>query len=138
LPPGFVDPDAVTTAAPAEWPAPAEADHSPGLAALALTADRPLDWLKFDRWFRRIRLTFGAHILRVKGLLRVGGWRGPLALHAIHHVMHPPVAWPDWPDADRRTRLIFILQDLDQGILRAAWRDALAELEAAPVLDPMA
>jgi len=31
----------------------------------------------------------------------------------VQHVFHPPTALPAWPDADHRTRLVFITCDID-------------------------
>ena len=49
----------------------------------------------------------------------------PLVLHAVQHVMHPPAQLPAWPDADRRTRIVFITKDLDEGFVRRMF-DAFA------------
>ena len=37
-------------------------------------------------------------------------------IHGVHHVFHPPVALREWPDADRRSRIVFITR----GIARAS------------------
>jgi len=56
----------------------------------------------------------GPDLLRVKGLLAIEECRGPVVVHFVQHVAHPPVELEDWPDADRRSRLVFITR----GILR--------------------
>jgi G3E family GTPase len=38
-------------------------------------------------------------------------------IHGVHYLHHPPVTLPAWPDGDRRSRLVFILRDLDRSIL---------------------
>ena len=54
----------------------------------------------------------GPDLLRVKGLVAVEGCRGPVVVHAVQHVAHRPVELEDWPDGDRRSRLVFITRRL--------------------------
>jgi len=54
----------------------------------------------------------GADLLRVKGLVAVEGCRGPVVVQAVQHVAHRPVELEDWPDGDRRSRLVFITRKL--------------------------
>jgi G3E family GTPase len=54
----------------------------------------------------------GADLLRVKGLVAVEGCRGPVVVHAVQHVAHRPIELLDWPDDDRRSRLVFITRNL--------------------------
>jgi G3E family GTPase len=54
----------------------------------------------------------GPDLLRVKGLVAIEGCRGPVVVHAVQHVAHRPVELEDWPDADRRSRLVFITRNL--------------------------
>ena len=56
----------------------------------------------------------GEELLRVKGLVefadRAGG---PAAIHAVQHTLYPP-RWLDaGPTADQRSRLVFIVRDLE-------------------------
>jgi len=46
-------------------------------------------------------------VLRVKGLLDVGE-AGPVVLNGVQHIIHPPEHLGEWPDEDRRSRIIFI------------------------------
>jgi G3E family GTPase len=48
-------------------------------------------------------------------------------LHGVQHLFHPPVLLPAWPDADRRTRIVFITRDLPQKMIE----ESLAAFEAA-------
>ena len=59
-------------------------------------------------------LAHGANLLRVKGLLNVAGRPAPVVIHGVQHLFHPPVELEAWPDADRRTRLVFIVRDAEQ------------------------
>jgi G3E family GTPase len=33
-------------------------------------------------------------------------------VHAVQHVAHRPIELEDWPDGDRRSRLVFITRNL--------------------------
>ena len=54
----------------------------------------------------------GRDLLRVKGFVALRECRGPVVLHYVQHVAHPPVELETWPDADRRSRLVFITRNL--------------------------
>ncbi len=59
-------------------------------------------------------IEFGAHLLRMKGIVNVKNRpETPAVIHGVQHVMFP-VSWLDrWPDEDRSTRLVFITEGLD-------------------------
>jgi G3E family GTPase len=88
------------------------AEHAHEMRALCLMFDRPLDWTAFGIWLTMLLQARGSEILRVKGLLDVGA-EGPVVLNAVQHVVHPPEHLPDWPDDDRRSRLVFIGRRID-------------------------
>jgi G3E family GTPase len=81
--------------------------HVGDVQAVSLVLDEPADWLGFGVWLTMLLQARGADVLRVKGFLDVGG-DGPLLVNAVQHVVHDPVHLPAWPDADRRSRLVFI------------------------------
>jgi G3E family GTPase len=87
--------------------------------AFALTFDEPLDWNAFAVWLTMLLQSRGEDLLRVKGLLDVGG-PGPLLLNGVQHVIHPPVHLDRWPDDDRRTRIVFIGRGLDPSRVEAS------------------
>lgn len=45
----------------------------------------------------------------------------PVILHGVQHVFHPPVQLERWPDADHRTKLVFITKDLDESFVSRLW-----------------
>jgi G3E family GTPase len=89
------------------------AAHSAGIASFALTFDAPLDWRAFSLAMETLAALRGPDLLRVKGLLAVEGVRGPVAVHQVRHLAHPPVELKHWPDADRRSKLVFITRNID-------------------------
>ena len=95
--------------------------HVHGISAVALVAEQPLDWLAFHRWLGDLRATYGDRLLRVKGLLQVAGEEGPVVIHGVQHIFHPPVALRRWPDGERSSRLVMIVHDLDRETIAAGW-----------------
>jgi G3E family GTPase len=83
------------------------AHHHDGIRACSLVFEEELDWIAFGIWLTMLLQSRGEDVLRVKGLLNVGG-SGPLVLNGVQHVIHPPVHLDEWPDEDRRSRLVFI------------------------------
>lgn len=81
--------------------------HTHGPQAVVLTLDRAIDRTAFAIWLTMLLHARGGEILRVKGLLDVGG-AGPLLVNCVQHAVYPPVHLDAWPDEDRRSRLVFI------------------------------
>ncbi len=70
-----------------------------------------------------LRSAHGPKLLRVKGLIKLADQPDqPILLHGVQHVFHPPVRLPHWPDADHRTRLVFITRDLDEEFVQGLWK----------------
>ena len=91
--------------------------HDADISAFALTFDHPLDWTAFGIWLSMLLQAHGEDVLRVKGLLNVVDVPTPVVLHAVQHLIHPPVHLPRWPDADRRSRLVFITRGLSRATI---------------------
>jgi G3E family GTPase len=94
--------------------------HGGDIRAFALTFDAPLDWTMFGVWLSMLLNRHGEHVLRVKGIVAVAGESAPVAIHGVQHLVHPPRHLPAWPDADRRSRIVFIVQALDPAAIRAS------------------
>ena len=92
--------------------------HGDDIVAFAVTVDRPLDWTAFGVWLTMLLHRHGANILRVKGILALAGETAPVAIHGVQHLVHPPTHMAAWPDSDRRSRLVFIVQALDPALIR--------------------
>src|SRR5438094_747194 len=58
-------------------------------------------------------------VYHLQGLVAVVGCRGPIVVHAVQHVAHRPVELLDWPDDDRRSRLVFITRNLAKAQVEA-------------------
>lgn len=105
--------------------------HGRGIRAFAFHSEVPIRAAAFDLFCDLLRSAHGEKLLRVKGLVCLGDEPDhPLVVHGVQHVFHPPVRLDRWPDANRATRLIFIVQDLDRAFIEGMWR-ALTN-DAAP------
>jgi G3E family GTPase len=128
LPACFVDAAAPDDAPPRTLREPTNGhDHSAQVASLCLTTTQPLRWRAFDDWLRGIRLSLGEDMLRVKGILHVAESDRPVVVQGVHHVLHPPVLRDAWPDEDRQTRLVLILQAPHAARVAASWEAWLAD-----------
>ncbi|HEX2282181.1 MAG TPA: GTP-binding protein, partial [Thermomicrobiales bacterium] len=95
-----------------------------------LVFERPLNWHMFGIWLTMLLHRHGDRVLRLKGLLNVGVERGPLLVEGVQHVIHVPRHLRDWPDADHRSRIVFIARDLDLAQVEVSL-DAFQDLAAA-------
>ena len=90
--------------------------HTHGPQAVVLTLDRAIDWTAFGIWLTMLLHARGGEILRIKGLLDVGG-AGPLLVNCVQHAVYPPVHLDAWPDEDHCSRLVVIGHDVDRNAL---------------------
>ncbi|MBL0142825.1 MAG: GTP-binding protein [Betaproteobacteria bacterium] len=97
--------------------APAPAMHDPHVRAFAWFAGTPVDWPAFEDGLATLLELAGDRILRVKGLVNAASEAGPVAVHAVQHTLYPAARLPAWPDTDRRTRLVFIVRDLEESFV---------------------
>jgi G3E family GTPase len=84
--------------------------HTPDVESFAIVARHPLDWSRFNRWLRGVRLAHADNLLRMKGILDLAGEDKPVVVHAVRHVFHPPSALESWSGMDRASRLVFIVR----------------------------
>ena len=95
-----------------------EHDHSAGVTSFVMTFEAPMDWTAFGVWLTMLLNHHGEKVLRVKGLVHVAGLTAPVLINGVQHVIHPPIHLGRWPDDDHRTRLIFIVQGLEEAQIR--------------------
>jgi G3E family GTPase len=86
--------------------------HRGDLASFVLRFDAPLTWRCLTASLNLLCDLRGPDLLRVKGLVAVQGCEGPVVIHAVRHLLHPPIELEAWPDCeDRAGRLVFITQN---------------------------
>jgi|SRR5581483_4186883 len=92
--------------------------HDSTIQSFVVTMDQPIDWTAFGVWLTMLLHRHGEKVLRVKGILNLAGEANPVAVHGVQRLVHPPVHMKRWPDADRRSRVVFIVEDLDPALIR--------------------
>ena len=96
--------------------------HDAAIRAFHLTSETPVPRPAFEMFLDLIRSAHGPKLLRLKGLVALADDpERPVVVHGVQHVVHAPVTLPAWPDADRRSRLVLIVRDLDPDFVRRIW-----------------
>jgi G3E family GTPase len=104
--------------------------HDPSIASFVWTSTKPVDWNALADAFEALLDTAGDRILRVKGLVNVAGEPGPTAIHAVQHSLYPPAKLAEWPDADRTTRIVFIVRNLEESFVARTLDEFLSTVSA--------
>ncbi|HEY0568699.1 MAG TPA: GTP-binding protein [Xanthobacteraceae bacterium] len=93
--------------------------HDERIRAFTLATEAAIPAGAFDNFLELIRSMHGPNLLRFKGLVNIADHpEQPLVVHGVQHLLHPAVRLARWPDEDRRTRLVFILRDIEPRIVR--------------------
>jgi len=100
--------------------------HDDHIRAFCLTFDEPFPWNKIAPALDMLVQTHGANLLRMKGILNVVEIDQPVVVHAVQHLFHPPAKLEDWPDGDRRSKLVIIARDMEQDALERIINSYLA------------
>jgi len=86
--------------------------HDESIGSFCITYDKPIDWGLFVEWIEALISTNGNNLLRLKGLLNIADAEGPVAVHGVQHVFHPPAMLPEWPSEDRTSKIVMITRDM--------------------------
>ena len=86
--------------------------HDDHIRAFVFTREQPISWPALAFALELLVSSRGDNLLRIKGIVNIRDRDRPLAIHGVQHVFHPPAELPEWPDADRRSRIVFITRDL--------------------------
>ena len=99
--------------------------HEDEVRSLSITADRPVDPDKFQKWMGALLQIKGADIFRSKGILAIDGAPRRYVYQGVHMMMDS--AWgTQWKDGEKRSsKLVFIGRNLDGDNLQRAFEDCL-------------
>ena len=86
--------------------------HNENIRAFSMMSENPVNMIAFSFFRDMITAALGANLLRMKGIVNIAGEERPAVIHGVQHIFHP-VHWLEtWPDNDRRTKLVFITQNI--------------------------
>lgn len=108
--------------------------HEDHITSFCLVREAPVRAVALALLLEALADNCGADLLRVKGIVHVAEQpHRPAVIHGVQHVFHPLVWLDRWPSDDRRTRIVFIVQDIPP-----SWVRGLLELLDAEVADETA
>lgn len=88
--------------------------HGESIRSHVLVRDAPVSETALTLFLDLLRHAHGPKLLRLKGLVALADDPArPLVVHAVQHLLHPPVRLDAWPDADHRTRIVLITDGLE-------------------------
>lgn len=88
--------------------------HGENIRSFVMTCDKPVNFHAFQFFLHVLAGQMGPDLLRVKGIINVAGEESPAVVHGVQHIFHP-VRWLEkWPDEDTRTRLVFIVRNIEK------------------------
>jgi G3E family GTPase len=97
--------------------------HDGSIRAHAFATDRAIGADSLALFIDLVRSAQGAKLLRLKGVVKVReDEERPVVIHGVQHVFHPPQVLERWPDGDRRTRVVFIVKDMDPTFIEGLWK----------------
>jgi len=93
--------------------------HDDRIRAFSLATEQPIPFAAFEMFLDLIRSMHGPNLLRVKGIVKLAESPDkPVVIHGVQHVFHPPATLAAWPDADHRTRLVFIVNGVEERAIK--------------------
>jgi len=99
--------------------------HEDEVRSLSITADRPVDPDRFQKWMGALLQIKGADIFRSKGILAIDGAPRRYVYQGVHMMMDSDWGTP-WKDGDKRSsKLVFIGRNLDGDNLQRGFDDCL-------------
>ena len=113
--------------------------HDRDIASFCFTRDQPIPREALRLLLDALQQNLGPNLLRVKGLINVAEEPDrPAVIQGAQHLLHNLTFLERWPDADRRSKIVFITQGFDRaevedmiGLLdRVATRTAAARARA--------
>ena len=97
--------------------------HDAHIRSFSFSEDRAISAQGLELFLELLKSYHGANMLRMKGIVKLADDpRRPVVLHGVQHVFHPPVRLPAWPDGDERTRLVFIVKDIEKPMIEGLFR----------------
>lgn len=81
--------------------------------SFSISFNGSIDWTAFGMWLTMLLNRHGDRVFRVKGILDIEGEDRPVAIHGVQRLVHPPVHMSAWPNDQRGSRIVFIVEGID-------------------------
>ena len=92
---------------------------------MSITADKPVDPDRFQKWMGALLQLRGQDILRSKGILAIDGAPRRYVYQGVHMMMDADWGTP-WKDGEKRSsKLVFIGRNLDGENLKRGFEECL-------------
>ena len=105
--------------------------HDDHIRAFCFAVDQPIPETVLTPWLDSMVQLLGEHLLRFKGILNIQQQEKPVVIHGVQHIVHPLMPLPAWPDADRRSRFVFITRRANAETVEAGFKKLRDELNTA-------
>lgn len=97
--------------------------HDDHIRSYAFTDDNPISPQALELFFELLTSYHGPNMLRMKGIIKLSDDPSrPVVVHGVQHILHPPVRLEAWPDGEARTRLVFIVKDIEKKAIEELFR----------------
>ncbi len=94
-----------------------EHSHNEDVSSMSFELTRPVDPEKFNAWISALLAEKGQDLLRTKGILAYPGEDRRFAFQAVHMIADGDFIG-NWPEGERRSKLVFIGRNLNRPQLR--------------------
>ena len=101
--------------------------HDGRIRSFGLTFGRPLDGQAVSAALKALMGRRPTRLLRMKAILDLAGEPRPTVLHGVQHVLYPATCLERWPDEDRRSRLVFVVDGLEPSFVAGLFADFIPE-----------
>ena len=99
--------------------------HDERVGSISLETTVPLDPQRFQAWMTAVLAQQGTHLYRLKGFVSLKGVDERIVIQGVHMVLDTSSLGP-WGERPRRTQLVFIGRELDEGALEAGFNACFA------------
>jgi len=97
--------------------------HDEHIRSFCFSDPNPISPQGLELFLELLKSYHGPNLLRMKGIVKVSDDPArPVVLHGVQHIFHPPVRLAAWPDGDEKTRLVFIVKDIEKPMIEGLFR----------------
>ena len=100
--------------------------HDEEISSFCITLEDPVPEKVFMVWIEMLMTLMGERMLRIKGIVNIKGYAGPVVIHGVQHMFYPLSPMENWPDKDRRTRIVFITRKISKEVVEASLQNLVS------------